>query len=486
MACPVLKKSQLLHFSRIKNILKTWPVYMDTSPTGAGKTYITCALAKELGLSIVIICPKIMISKWKEVATSYGIKHIEALNYEAIRGTVRSKPKTPYLMRNDDVFYTTDQYYNLMKTGVLIVFDETHKAKNTSMQSEACISLVSNLITYNTHNPTSKSRVALLSATPADNMTNSVPLVRLLGITTKRSMYKYISHGKRGGEYIATGLLDIQKWCMERDHLNSNAIFKRRLTNKSISKIVYNALKSIIILKLASAAHLPVKSIVNDAKNGFYKLDSVNNNKLTSAIAKIRSSIIVGTEKIYVNYGALTTALMQSEKAKRDVVIRLAKEVLQSNPNAQVILYFNYLENIRYAMNALSTYNPLEMTGKDTIAQRDFVINSFQQNNDKYRLLISNPRVGSIGIDLDDKYGSRPRYMFLIPDYRLTDLYQAMGRIFRLSTKSNTTIRFIYGAGAKNELALLTSLSKKSTIIKNMIKTNNKTNLPGELPIYNE
>jgi len=94
------------------------------------------------------------------------------------------------------------------------------------------------------------------------------------------------------------------------------------------------------------------------------------------------------------------------------------------------------------------------------------LLKPFQENNDDMRLIIANMDVLSTGIDLDDKDGKFPRYVFASPNYKTMVIQQMTYRFLRADTKSDTTIDFVYGDCNTEESSILGCLSKKACVMR--------------------
>ena len=145
-----------------------------------------------------------------------------------------------------------------------------------------------------------------------------------------------------------------------------------------------------------------------------------------------------------------------------------------------------YIDSIFYLDKELKKYGSLIMYGDTKIKDRDIVIGKFQQDSNECRVFISNTKVGGFGISLDDRFGYRRRYMFIIPTYNFIDLHQATGRIHRGTTESKATIRFIYSREAKSEASVLNAIARKTEITKNVIYQTNGILFPGDYDSYVE
>ena len=107
---------------------------------------------------------------------------------------------------------------------------------------------------------------------------------------------------------------------------------------------------------------------------------------------------------------------------------------------------------------------------------------NFQVSSTEHRLLISNLKVASTGIDLDDKHGDYPRKCYASPNYIISDLHQLTRRFLRMDTKSTAVVRFVYGKCGRRETSILNALARKSTVLKETLPTQveNGVHFPGE------
>ncbi len=70
--------------------VSTYGVAADGSDTGTGKTYKVCAVAREHGWSLRVVCPKSLVPEWERVAALFNVPCV-AINYERVR-----TGKTPF------------------------------------------------------------------------------------------------------------------------------------------------------------------------------------------------------------------------------------------------------------------------------------------------------------------------------------------------------------------------------------------------------
>ncbi len=62
-----LRDWQVESVSKLVAAINHWGAAIDGSDTGVGKTYVACAVARELGMNLLIVCPKSVMESWKRV-----------------------------------------------------------------------------------------------------------------------------------------------------------------------------------------------------------------------------------------------------------------------------------------------------------------------------------------------------------------------------------------------------------------------------------
>lgn len=479
----VLREYQKPHFERIEEILKNYYGYLDTSEPGTGKTHIALALCLKYKMQLMVVCPKSMMGKWLDKADEYGVKMCDVLTYAGLRGTNKYPPKHGYLEIKNGKYIATKKFQKLAVNRLLLVFDESHNVKNKNAQFNASFALVKSVIGL-CQNNRAPCRIALLSATPGNEKEHAGCVLKMLGFTTKDSLYEYNRSAKK---YNLTGLQDIINKCHHMDPDKTYDITCRPVNRSTVNLICHDLLTCVVKPKCASEMTLPQNIYrKKDARDGYYNMPKEDVHKIMEGINLLSNTVQYhhDTKKIQLQkgcWGNITSALMLIESGKVQTMARLAREKLNRNSNCKVILYFNFLKNMQRAKNILHDFNPLYMDGQTQTKKRRDIIEKFQQDNNNYRVLISNPKVGGVGIDLDDITGNHQRYLYIVPTYNYIDLHQSAGRIYRQQTKSTATIRFVYSKDFPHETCILNAIARKRNIVRDMIIDNEQhVILPGE------
>lgn len=463
-----LWNTQKEHFRRICGIVENHHCYLDTSPMGAGKTIVTLQLCKKAKLKLFVVCPKSTSSMWRNEAEKYGVEVVDIYTYQMFAGKANTGCNHPYLIKRTDGYLPTEILDQRIKEGTLFVFDEMHALKNPGTSAiEAAHSLVRQVVLVN-----KRSRVALLSATPCDKEVHSQNVLKMLGVIRQSKLYDY-DHSNE--QYIPTGIIDLYEFCDKLNPQLSPIIrLGKPVTNKSVSNICYTYYQQIIKDHFTSAMLPPEIPHERDAKNGYYKMSKDDIENLEEGVSMLGKAVGFDDKTGTVNmgngtFGALTKALVKIEAAKLNTLVRLANETLASDPTSKVILYVWYIDSIKYLLKHLHTHSPMAMWGETKTEMRDRIIAEFQADHLNHRVLISNAKVGGIGISLDDRHGTYERYLFMIPNYNFIDLQQATGRVFRGTTKSEAHVRFVYSKDYRNETRILNAIAKKSQITRSML-----------------
>lgn len=461
------------HVERLSEILESYPIALDTSQMGAGKTYTSLYLAQKYNFPILVVGPKTMKSVWEDLAEEYQIHLIDYLSYQKLRSTKGKKPKHPYLLRQDvesnTYFTTTPEWEKLIDSGILLIFDEVQMIKNKTDQYQACQTLSASILKKG-----DVSRVLLLSGSPFDKEEHSVNLLRLMGFIEHPVLCR--QHKERG----QMELLGVQELIDKCRLINSEKLeFLMRVYGVQHSKIPNFCFRLFIeIVKPAVQSQMPVPRIEaeRDIANGYYTISKPEEEQLREAIGYLacvsKYNRATNTANVQeADWAMVTKALMSIEGAKIPLLERLVRSALEK-PNHKVIVFVQFVSTIESLTSRLSDLEvkPLLLYGKTSASDRASAIEGFQKDPTK-RLLISNVKIGGVGLSLHDTDGRYPRTSFIVPNYSLIDLIQAGARTYRQGTRSKATIRFVYGKLQYDlkEVQILSALCRKSKVLKELL-----------------
>ena len=493
---PILTDDQYKHVDVLMNIFTTWYACQDSSDMGTGKSFCVLEIARRYGYQILAITPAgIMPDKWKRLAKLFGV-NIECISYTALAGSRDRNLCHNYLTRRETkvrgpsgklikstVYTPTHQFDNLVKSGVILVFDESQKDKNSdSMRSIACHQLVKRLIKLNTE-LAANSRVAVLSASPGNEAQHTISLLKLLGVIIQNDVYEWNPLCKR---LNLIGFNDVVSFCSKLNESATTRIIYRRGNSRSnlVNQTINDLYSEIIKPWLSHSMH---SKIIADYANGFYNIEPDYVDKLHEAINNL-ADISGYTRKIdnRCNFTVLNEVLREIESYKIPTIARLVRQDITNVPNSKIVVYVNNYSSIDTLKDLLSDLNPMELSGRISTVSQQKVVNLFQADSNNLRIMIVTIGTGSVGLDFNDTYGNRPRTLYLVPRYNFLEEYQSAGRVSRMNNKSVATIRFVYAKGANSkETRIIDSICRKTSFAKTFID-NPTVPFPGDYPSYVE
>lgn len=469
------------HFKKIMDILNRFYFYIDGSGMGRGKTYAAAALAISRRLPLLVICPKKVRQNWLDVMTEYGVPFYDlpglggVISYDKLRSQKGCQPAHKLLTREDTSegvnFYPTATWAGILQAGVLLIFDESQKLKNTSDQYRAAKALVKQL-----YHQGGTSRIGFLSGTIMDKPEQAVNFFRTVGFIESRNLYTK----PRNGEVRLEGVRELQTWGFRvnpqkaREYIDSH-IF--RSTKEGSVQYVFDFWVDVI--RPAVMSIMPGPAYETDIKNGYYRLepeDEIEYRKAITSLARAvrynhKSATVVLTKE---TMSAVTPSLRKIQNAKMRAMARVAREYLETPQFDEqgrklcpkLTLFCDYYETIDYLLEALKEYNPGEIAGRTPDNKFHANIASYQEPNSNCRLLIGNPLTGGLGINLHDTTGLFPRAIFIMPDYRVMDKHQAAYRIYRDGFVGKAKVRFFYGLSGSRENTILGAWTRKGEVMK--------------------
>lgn len=481
-----LLEHQGAHFTRVSEILAQHFAYLDTSETGCGKTFIAMKLAEIYKYKLFVIAPKGVCSTWKNECAQHGIDLIEAMSYEKLRGFERQTNPNTYVIRNGSRFTATNYFKTLVNGKILLIFDEVHRLKNRKTASLAAAhSLVKEIVKLNCG-----SRIAGLSASPFDKPEHAFSIMKALGVVLSDELYDYDRSEK---VYNLIGMKEIMSYSRRIDSNLADRLSGFMVNRGGINKASFKYFQKIIKVGLSSSMPRPKIKSNFDAKNGYYIMPPEDDKIIVKGAENLARAVRFDPTTGRItretpDFGAITAALMMLERGKINTLFRLGFETLIRVPNSKIIIYVWYKNTMQQLLKLFKDelVDANVMNGDTKQSERDKITKTFQQANLNSRVLITSCPVGGVGLTLDDQIGKYPRFTFCNPNYRFIDLYQAGGRTYRVKTKSNATVRFVYSKNAQVETRIYDALVRKGNTTRSVLHKGDDVVLPGDLPRYEE
>jgi superfamily II DNA or RNA helicase len=423
-----LLEYQQEHTNNITRILNNNNTCLDASDTGTGKTYSAIAACFILKLRPIIICPKSVISTWKNVSEYFNIDNPIIVNYETIkRGKIYNKNfdkiKADFIKiyRNnkntiDKISFDFDNSKQIKDKNIIFIFDEVHRCSN--LESDNCLLLISAKQT--------NIKMLLLSATISDYPEKFKPFFYILNFIDPEQVKKMDIDYKK---YIRI----VEAW-IARDYKPMVRIHNMLYPERA-SRVRIDILGDMFPQTQINA--LPYTM----SKNRALEIEK-EYNKLAIELDEIKN------KKDKDKYNPLTLTLRAHQKIeilKIPTFIELANDFLQNK--FSVVIFVNFTQTLKTLAEMLHTDNIIY--GEQNYEDRMRIIEDFQSN--KINIIILNIKAGGVGISLHDKYGGHPRVSLISPTWSSLDLVQALGRIHRAGGKTRSLQRIIYTADTIEE-----------------------------------
>lgn len=436
---------QIPHTENLIKILDKHNRVLDSSDTGTGKTYSAIATCVALKLKPLIICPKSVLSSWKNVLEHFSASYYGISNYESIqnckyytKSSGKDKIRCPYVKRiytdndkEEEINYNdakeSQEVDNIPQTkkderkciykwtipdDMVIIFDEAHRCKNLKTITSVLLYTLSNTKTVSLMDE-QPCKIIMLSATIADKPKNFAICGYVLGIYSP----------------INKAMTWIEKVGKNYDNPMSG-----------VHAILYNEHAS--RMKIKELGDLFPK---NSVKADCYDTDVADEIQKMYKLIEDAIENLKTKEDNTVGIGAIQYARMRIEQLKIPIYIELAKKYLKEG-NA-VAIFVNFTESLKTIAKELGS--DCIIYGEQTMEERNKNIKDF--NTDKSHIIICNNRSGGVGISLHDLNGNYPRVSIISPSWSAQDIIQVLGRIYRANGKTPVRQIIVYAKDTVEE-----------------------------------
>lgn len=474
----------------IINRLKSMLPVIDCSVVGAGKTFIALHVLKQVSRNFIVVCPKIVISHWKENIQDAELQSlcIDVINYEKLKFG-----NTPYFtVYNNE--QTTPQEgrrkkpnggkWNIPKNSI-IIFDEAHKLKGFNTINST---LLLNI-------PLHEATPYLISATIADSPLAFVNVAKAFKICINE--YKFLAafgyskpHPQRGWVF------DDEKEHLIRLH---NILFHEQ-SHPGV-RITYDQIT--ILTRTNTVKLLQIDDTFQRVKHLYDLIDTTledqvgvcHNNAPKKANDELFYSLMIEAQNalnifdshlldklentILIEYA--DDVLVKRTRLKQFIELIKTKLILPRiiedyNNGKSIVIMLNYSWSINLLYNSIQSLTrnlskrPSFPSGpkgerrseetrvldrreestdnESTVGiitgsskNRTETIQAFQENH--IRILIINTKAAGVGISLHDTTGEYQRVSYISPSDNIYELQQALGRIYRATSKSDAYQYFI-------------------------------------------
>jgi hypothetical protein len=420
-----------------------------------------------MGKKPLVICPKSVITSWRNVLKFFNLDYYGVSNFESIQNckmfTANSKNEKvscPYIKRvevkkepvvkkdekkdkktvkkvkpkkeikigdnnpeqlEDPVGFT--YIWSNLPDDIVVIFDEAHRCKNPHT--------LNSVLLYTLAKTTTK--IIMLSATISDRPENFALAGYVLGL------YSHIRNAKNW-------MLSVSK-----DHPNICAGIHDQIFPEYASRMRIKDL----------GAMFPSNQVICAA----YDMDCAKEieeqyNLINEEVQRLQKN----EDNSGCALARIMYARMKIEMLKVPTYIEQAKKFVDEGNS--VAIFVNFTQSLRTISDELET--KCIIFGQQTLEERDESIAAF--NSDRSRVIVCNMNSGSVGISLNDQNGVFPRVSIISPGYSAQAIIQALGRVHRANTRTAVRQRIIFCANSVEE-SICENMKEKIT---NMAMLNDK------------
>ena len=403
---------QINHTKQIIRSLKTFNAAFDGSETGTGKTYVACVAAKELDLTLFVVCPKTVISAWWRVIDYVGVKAASVTNYELLKsGKYLQRPfqlpgrpapeigqkyqrlKAPFL-RVNETKRAVEKFEWRLKPTVLVVFDEVQRCKNRD-------TLNHRLLVGAKH---SDMNILMLSATLASNAEQLSGSAYALGLYPQfKDFRKWLDFHEE--QAVSCYAFDPVLEMMKGIHDEIFPLHGARMRIDELGDLFPKYQIVIEPLDMGEDA-VKIQEIYTDLQDEIERLKKEQKQSL----------------HIW-NY--ISKARQEVELCKIPTMVELAQDIVEADNSC--VIFVNFNNTMDRLLKEFKTKCCIR--GGQSQEERDGHVRDFCTNNEP--IIVANLNAGGVGVSLHDPVTKRPRVSLINPSFNAMDLKQAIGRVRR-------------------------------------------------------
>lgn len=415
-----LRSWQIESVSKLVSSINKYSCGIDGSDLGVGKTYVACAVARELGMKMVIICPKAVMESWRRVIINHfkmGDKLVDIINYEQLRIGKRESKVASFVTNRKT---HREKFTWKISKDTLIIWDESQKLKNwKTKNSKTCVEAFKQGY-----------KMLFCSATNATNPLELRTVGTVLGLFKGATAYYQwcYEHGVSKGRF---GL-----------EFTKDMILRQKILKKLHTDIFVNRG---IRLSRDTIPNFPESEVIADC----YNMDDEDVKKINMYHKEMESELKRLKAQIKVDKASELTAILRARQQIELVKVPLFIDMIEEGieDGMSVVVFLNFTETIHAIAKRLNTECIFDGKVGDTIRQQN--VDDFQDG--KQRVILVNIQSGGAGLSLHDIHGKNPRLALLSPSYSAILMRQATGRVWRDSSKSKSVQKIVFVASTVEE-----------------------------------
>lgn len=412
-----LRDYQKAHVERLLRILREKRTALDSSFTGSGKTYCAAYIARELGVETLVICPLSVVTTWRRILESFGVK-ATVINYEsAHRKFGKVMP------------WGKGSYFAFDRVWPLTIFDECHRvAGDTTINSKMAIAA-----------KRAGGRVMMVSATAASTLLKFKALGYVLDLhkLSDYQLWLYARGAKheeiklRSGRVVKKLVISKQRDLEAMGRLHEEIFGAGQRGSRMRLEEVPEFPKTLVEVRLLSDAPAGVARLSEELQT-FYKHRTTLGAMSQDELAQ------------------LVFFRQASETAKIPYLIDMMEDALE-NSKVAVFCCFNQTVDVLLESCEAHGWSAGVIRGEQSAAERQKAIDAFQAN--QLDVIICNIQAGGVGVSLHDPVTQVPRTALICPSWSAQELKQALGRVHRGGGGYSRQFIVLFGSGIEERVA---------------------------------
>lgn len=405
----------------------------DFSDTGTGKTYSACAVAKQLNVPVVVVCPKVVVPTWKKILAMFGVTGPLVINYEKLcRGNTKwlTYSKTTH---NNKKSWDSEGIHLHFPKNSLVILDEVHKCKGTNSLNSDFLVACKNF----------GYKILMMSATAATNPLEMKAFGFTANLHTGYNFTKFCQMS--GAEFNRFGGMVI-------DMSSSKAQNGMRAIHQHLFRL-QNCASRMTVSQFDGI--FPDNHVLAET------FDMGSNTEKINVVYEHMQAELDALDKRSENYSAHIFAIIIEARRKAELlkVPSLVESVVDLyNEGISPVVFLNFTDSIEALENRLvkslsDKTNSIigKIVGGQSDKKRQQDIDDF--NSDLKRIMLVNLAAGGAGVNLHDLNGKHPRHSILIPSFSAINMLQALGRIARQGGKTKCVQKIVFSSGTIEERA---------------------------------
>ena len=345
-----------------------------------------------------------------------------------------------------------------MDYNVLLVIDESQKAKNKAAQNNSVAAMIRGIRRAH-YAKGGGAYFTLNSATPLDKIAHGANYFNLIGmINPLKNKDMFINRGIRTGYqcYLEARLYDpIRSF----EIAGSAGITNKREKDLNSSTNNQANLDMWLDCVMKKVNFSMVSMVKAQVYNGFFDVNHKEDVKLIEESHALLKSIKNINGKTLYNLGCLAEIKSKTETAMIRTISKQALFRLNDDPFCKVVIGFTRIESVNRCVSILSNNGyedyivkiagfakeeyPTAEEKSEKKNMKTKGISQFQASDDK-RIIVGTLLAIATGIDLHDTQGGRQRWSYMPGDPDVTLEHQFAGRTRRYDTKSMPQVFLCY------------------------------------------